>query len=40
LNDGWDGTFKGPEQHSGVFVWIAKGKDITGNAVTGKGPWL
>jgi len=37
LNDGWDGRFKGSEQPSGVFEWIAKGKDITGKAVIGKG---
>ena len=37
LNDRWDGNYKGVSQKTGVFVWIAKGKDIKGNVITDKG---
>ena len=40
LNDGWDGTRGGILQNTGVFVWIARGKDIKGNVITDKGSFV
>jgi len=40
LNDGWDGTHGGIVQNTGVFVWIARGKDIKGNVITDKGSFV
>lgn len=40
INNGWDGFIKGVKQQGGVFVWMAKGKDINGNTVTGKGSFV
>jgi gliding motility-associated-like protein len=40
LNDGWSGIYKGNLQGTGVFVWIAKGKNITGNVITDKGSFI
>ena len=40
LNDGWDGFRGGILQNPGVFVWIAKGKDINGNVITDKGSFV
>ncbi|MCC6288469.1 MAG: gliding motility-associated C-terminal domain-containing protein [Chitinophagaceae bacterium] len=37
INDGWDGKINGKEQPSGVFIWMAKGKDLLGNIVEAKG---
>ncbi|MBN9350792.1 MAG: gliding motility-associated C-terminal domain-containing protein [Chitinophagaceae bacterium] len=34
---GWDGTYKGNPQDSGVFVWTAEGQDYMGNVIKGKG---
>jgi gliding motility-associated-like protein len=34
---GWNGIFKGKEQPSAVFVWIAEGKDYNGNTIFKKG---
>lgn len=40
INDGWDGNLKGHQQPSGVFVWMAGGKDITGKTITAKGSFV
>ncbi|MEO9022987.1 MAG: gliding motility-associated C-terminal domain-containing protein [Ginsengibacter sp.] len=40
LNDGWDGFRAGILQNPGVFVWIARGKDINGNVITDKGSFV
>ncbi len=40
INDGWDGTMKGFPQNAGVFVWIAQGKDISGNVIADKGRFI
>jgi gliding motility-associated-like protein len=40
LNDGWNGIYKGNLQGTSVFIWIAKGKDITGNVITDKGSFI
>lgn len=37
INDGWDGKINGKEQPSGVFIWMAKGKDLLGNSIESKG---
>ncbi len=37
MNEGWDGTFKGNPQSTGVFVWMAQGIDYLGNTITEKG---
>lgn len=37
LNAEWDGRFKGVLQPGDVYVWIAQGKDITGNSISEKG---
>lgn len=37
LNDGWDGRINGVEQPGGVYIWMAKGKDLLGNPVESKG---
>ncbi|HEY5369279.1 MAG TPA: PKD domain-containing protein [Hanamia sp.] len=37
MNEGWDGTFKGNPQSTGVFVWIAKGIDYLSKTITEKG---
>jgi gliding motility-associated-like protein len=34
---GWDGTFKGKKQPTGVYVWIIKGKSRQGTTVEMKG---
>jgi gliding motility-associated-like protein len=34
---GWDGTYKGKKQPSGVYIWIVKGTDRTGAPVEMKG---
>ncbi|MEO6683310.1 MAG: PKD domain-containing protein [Ginsengibacter sp.] len=36
-NQGWDGTFKGRPQDSGVFVWMVEGIDYLGNTIYEKG---
>ena len=36
-NKGWDGTFQGKPQDSGVFVWMVEGEDYLGNIVFEKG---
>lgn len=36
-NQGWDGTFKGSPQDSGVFVWVAEGEDYLGKIIFKKG---
>ena len=36
-NQGWDGTFKGSDQHSNVFVWTVEGEDYLGKTVFEKG---
>lgn len=35
--EGWDGKLMGVPQPSGVYVWIFKGKDLTGKTLTLKG---
>lgn len=40
INNGWDGMLKGAEQPSGAYVWMAKGKDITGKIITDKGSFV
>lgn len=40
LNNGWDGLFKGLPQPSGVYVWVAEGKDLTGKIVRSKGSFV
>ena len=40
LNDGWDGTINGIAQNTASFVWIARGKDITGSVLSGKGTFV
>lgn len=37
INKGWNGTFKGSPQSSGVFVWMAQGIDYLDKTVTKKG---
>jgi gliding motility-associated-like protein len=34
---GWDGTIRGIEQSTGVYVWIAEGIDVNGNTISRKG---
>lgn len=34
---GWDGRYRGMEQTSGTFVWMAEGIDYKGNTVTRRG---
>jgi gliding motility-associated-like protein len=34
---GWDGTFGGHEQATGVYVWIAEGIDFAGKTISKKG---
>jgi gliding motility-associated-like protein len=36
-SQGWDGTFKGKYQTSGVFIWLAEGIDDKGNSIKRKG---
>jgi gliding motility-associated-like protein len=40
INNGWDGRYRSIEQPSGVFVWMAKGKDINGKVITAKGTFV
>jgi gliding motility-associated-like protein len=40
INYGWNGHFKGIPQPSGVFVWVASGKDINGNSMSNKGTFI
>jgi len=40
LNDGWNGIYRGNLQNTGVFAWIAKGKDIMGKVITDKGSFV
>jgi gliding motility-associated-like protein len=37
INSGWDGTFRNIKQPSGAYVWMAKGKDISGKLISEKG---
>jgi gliding motility-associated-like protein len=37
---GWDGTFKGKEQASDTFVWMARGTDYLGRIIEKKGTLL
>ncbi len=37
LHDGWDGRFKGIEQNSGAYVWMAEGITTDGQKITKKG---
>lgn len=37
LHDGWDGRFKGIEQHSGAYIWMAEGISTDGQKITKKG---
>lgn len=37
LNEGWNGVYKGVMQNTGTYIWIAQGKDITGNIISDKG---
>jgi gliding motility-associated-like protein len=36
-NQGWDGTYKGSDQDSNVFVWTVEGEDYLGKKVFEKG---
>jgi gliding motility-associated-like protein len=36
-NQGWDGTYKGSDQDSNVFVWTVEGEDYLGKTVFEKG---
>jgi gliding motility-associated-like protein len=36
-NIGWDGTFKGEELNTGVFVYRLEGKDFKGKGYSLKG---
>jgi gliding motility-associated-like protein len=38
--EGWDGTFKGKEQASDTFVWMARGTDYLGRVIEKKGTLL
>jgi gliding motility-associated-like protein len=40
INDGWDGIFKSILQPTGVYVWMASGKDINGKTITEKGSFV
>lgn len=35
--NGWDGTFRGKEQSSDTYVWIASGTDYLGRKIVKKG---
>jgi len=37
LDLGWDGTFNGKEQASGVYVWMAEGVSRDDRVITKKG---
>ena len=37
LNAAWDGTSKGTGQPSGIYVWVAEGKDMNGQTIKEKG---
>ncbi|MBL7741570.1 MAG: gliding motility-associated C-terminal domain-containing protein [Chitinophagaceae bacterium] len=37
LNQGWDGTFGGMEQASGVYVWMVEGVTMDNQKITKKG---
>ncbi|RYZ16790.1 MAG: hypothetical protein EOO16_25210, partial [Chitinophagaceae bacterium] len=37
---GWDGTLRGQQQDSNVYIWVAEGVDYRGNAVLRKGSVL
>jgi gliding motility-associated-like protein len=39
LNDSWNGMYNG-HQIAGTYVWVAEGKDIKGNTVTGRGTFV
>ncbi len=36
-SEGWDGSFNGRPQDSGVYVWIATGTDINGHLIESNG---
>ena len=40
INNGWDGSLKGIEQPSGAYVWMARGKDITGKSIAHQGSFV
>ena len=40
VDEGWDGKIKGILQPTGVYVWIASGKDISGKPITDKGSFV
>ena len=37
LNEGWDGTFAGKEQPSGVYVWMAEGITLNNRVISHTG---
>lgn len=37
INQGWNGTYHGIPQDSGVFVWLIEGEDYQGNKIFEKG---
>lgn len=40
IEDGWDGRWKGIEQPTGAYVWVARGRDLQGNIITDKGSFV
>ncbi len=40
IEDGWNGKWKGVDQPTGGYVWIARGRDIQGNIITDKGTFV
>ncbi|MDB5202549.1 MAG: hypothetical protein JWQ27_1958 [Ferruginibacter sp.] len=37
FNKGWDGKYKGKEQNTGTFIWLAEAVDYRGNVIQRKG---
>jgi gliding motility-associated-like protein len=40
LNTGWDGRINGVSQNTAAFVWIARGKDLSGRTISDKGTFV
>jgi hypothetical protein len=37
ISKGWDGTFKGKEMNTAVFVWYVRAKFVNGDLFINKG---